>query len=512
MTIIDPQTSSAKTADDNLDRRALLKKGSRALGTIALHGPLLAATGCGQQEPAESQLKYNFRQDAITGPFRDLELIAEPGEVEIGPGINYRTWLYNGQFPGPEIRTKEGEQLRIMVRNKLPDAGTTVHWHGIPVPNPMDGVPDLTQEPIPAGGSMTYEFGARPAGTYMYHSHNGLQLDRGLVGPLIIDEAEPHIDYDREYTLIFDDFLSGEPVPLSKLAQSEDNSSGGMMNGMMGRNRESDRRGMMRGGMTGIVPPYAGLLVNGRLPSYPSEFEVRRGERARLRLINLSSATTYKIAIAGHKMTVTHTDGQPVKPIQVNRLIIGMGERYDIIIEANNSGVWPIVGVPVEGDAKPARALLRYTDAISTGNNDILPEELSNGRELRYSDLQSTKQLTDRGTPDQTFNLRLSGGMMMRPDVWTIDGQIYPGAEPLEIREGELVRVNMSNMSMMLHPMHLHGHFFRVGNTLKDTIIVQPHMGRASFEFIADNPGRWLFHCHNLYHLHAGMAREFRYV
>lgn len=495
----------------DLNRRELISSGSKAFGAIALGGPFLAVSGCEASETVADPGTNARRAEMPTGQIQDIRLVAERGEVEVGPDTVYRTWLYNGQFPGPEIRAGEGDRLRIVVENRLSDAATTVHWHGIPVPNAMDGVPGLTQEPIPPGGSMTYEYGANPAGSFMYHSHMNLQLDRGLVGPLIIEERTPHIDYDREHVLIFDDFLPGSPKPLEELARSGEDAQRGMMGGMMGRGQRRGRSSMM-GGMSGIAPAYTGLLINGRLPSHPAEFAVRRGERARLRFINPSSATSYRIAIAGHPMTVTHADGQPVEPVAADRLTLGMGERYDVVVEASNSGVWPIVAVPVNGDTQPARALLRYADAQPSEVRDGVPEGLRRGRALRYSDLQATTSLPARRSPDRTFNLRLSGGMMMRPDVWTIDGQTYPDAEPLEIREGELVRVNMSNMSMMLHPMHLHGHFFRVGNALKDTIIVEPHMGRASFEFVADNPGRWLFHCHNLYHMEAGMAREFRYV
>jgi len=264
--------------------------------------------------------------------------------------------------------------------------------------------------------------------------------------------------------------------------------------------------------MGGVVPPYAGLAINGRLPEAPAEFEARRGERVRLRLINPGGATTYRVAVGGHRMTVTHTDGRPVEPVTVDRLDIGAGERYDVVVEADNPGVWPIAAATLEGDAAPARAVLRYTDAAGSALRDGLPDGLQSGRMLRYGDLQSVETLPPEGRPDRAFDLTLSGGMMMDPGVWAMGGEVYPDAPPLEVREGERVRVNMVNRSMMLHPMHLHGHFFRVGNVLKDTVLVRPHMGRASFEFVADNPGRWFFHCHNLYHLHAGMAREVRYV
>lgn len=313
---------------------------------------------------------------------------------------------------------------------------------------------------------------------------------------MIIEEREPHVDYDREYLLVLDDFLTGAPVPLEAMAGER--RGGGMMGGMM--------RGMM-GGF--VVPPYAALLANGRPPDDPDVLSVKRGERIRLRLMNPSGATTFRVAVGGHRMTVTHADGQPVEPVAVDSLLISMGERYDVIIEAGNPGSWPIVAASVEGRHRPARALIRYRDSRqSSPPPDAIPEGLRGGRLLRLGDLRGLQTLSS-GSPDRVFDLRLSG---RGETVWTIDGQAWPDADPLIVRSGEHVRVRMVNHSMMLHPMHLHGHFFQVGNVLKDTVLVPGHMGRVTFDFIADNPGRWLFHCHNLYHMEAGMAREVRYA
>lgn len=508
--------------NSTLSRRTFLRRLAGGAVALGAGGTLFSALGC-----EGSSLKENASPAGLTfAPNTtrlgsDAGLTAAPGEVEIGPGRTYSTWLYNGQYPGPEIRVTEGERLRVTVQNDLPEAGTTVHWHGLPVPNGMDGVPDLTQAPIAPGESMTYAFEARPAGTYIYHSHMNLQLDRGLVGPLIIEEKRPHIDYDREHVLVLDDFLAEEPRMPHEFAGSDD--GGGMMGGMMKR----DGRGMMggqgcpmmqegggRGMADGQIPPYEALLINGRGPDAPTGLEVRRGERVRLRLINVSSATTYHLAIAGHEMHVTHTEGRPVEPVAVDSLLLGMGERYDVILEANNSGAHTIMARPIEGEAAPARAVLSYTDSrISRPPEAEVPGGLHGGRQLRYSDLQSVEAPLVSGRPDRTFDLTLSGGMMMQPEgVWTINDQAYPDADPLAIEEGEHVRVNITNMSMMIHPMHLHGHFFQTGDMIKDTVIVPPHMGRASLDFVADNPGDWFFHCHNLYHLHGGMARVFRYV
>jgi FtsP/CotA-like multicopper oxidase with cupredoxin domain len=396
--------------------------------------------------------------------------------VPVGTGESYDSWFYDKQYPGPELRVTEGERLRVDVANQLP-APTTIHWHGVPVPNPMDGVPGLTQEPIQSGDSFRYEFEATPSGTYLYHSHVDLQLDHGLVGPLIIEEQAPHVDYDKDVTLFLDDYLPTEPT-------------------------------LDAGNGMGERPPYEGVLINGQMPDDPFETEVEEGQRVRLRFINGSSATTYHVGIGGHQMTVTHADGQPVDPVEVDSFLLSMGERYDVIVEADNPGTWAIQAVPLESEGEVAEAVLQYAE-VGTSTMPDRPE--FDGSTLEYEDLHSRESLDVSGTPDRTFDLTLSGGMMMQPDTWTIDGQAYPDADPLNIRQGEHVRVNLTNHSMMVHPMHLHGHFFQVGDVVKDTVIVPPHMGQVTFEFVADNPGEWFFHCHNLYHLHSGMARVFEY-
>lgn len=389
---------------------------------------------------------------------------------------SFDSWVYNGQYPGPELRLNEGETLQVDVSNQLPDP-TTIHWHGIPLSNRMDGVPEITQDSIQPKHSFQYKFEATPPGTYLYHSHVNLQLDRGLLGPLIIEEESPHVDYDEDVTLFLDDMLSTEPQ-------------------------------LDAGNGMGERPPYEELLINGRSSDDPFAVELMDGQRVRLRFINGSSATTYRVSIGGHQMTVTHADGQPVDPIDVDSFRISMGERYDVIVEADNPGTWAIQAVALENEGEAAQAVLQYAEA----EESTMPDQPQfEGSTLTYEDLHSRAPLEVSGTPDQTFDLTLSGGMMMQPDTWTIDGQAYPDADPLTVREGDHVRVRMTNHSMMIHPMHLHGHFFQVGDVVKDTVIVPPQMGEVTFEFIADNPGDWFFHCHNLYHLHSGMARVFEY-
>ncbi len=476
-------------------RREVLRAG------ITGAGALIAA-------PALTKLPETAPPRPSAGPearsLREVKLVAEAADVDFGPLGHKRLWIYNGRYPGPEIRVAAGERLRITFENRLPEK-STIHWHGVPVPNAMDGVPEVTQEPVPPGGRFVYGFDADPAGTFMYHSHQGLQLDRGLFGPLVFEEKEAHVEYDRDYALVLDDLLPGAPRPLD-----EENRGGGMMRGrMMGGGMMG--RGMMGGGgmrrMLGM-PEYEAFLMNGHPAGDPAVLDVSRGERIRLRMVNSSAATLFRVAIAEHRMLVTHADSRPVSPVEVDALWIGSGERYDVIVRADNPGSWPIFAVPAEGGPQPARAILRYRGTRSR-LVDGDPEDISEGRVLELEDLVALERVARRAA-DREFDLTLSGGMMS--SRWTIDGEAYPDASPLDIHGGERVRVQMSNMSMMTHPMHLHGHFFEVGSARKDTVLVPPHMGRVTFEFTASNPGDWMFHCHNLYHMEAGMARVLRYV
>ncbi|SEP15246.1 Multicopper oxidase with three cupredoxin domains (includes cell division protein FtsP and spore coat protein CotA) [Halogranum amylolyticum] len=410
-------------------------------------------------------------------------------------GESLQTWLYNSQVPGPEIRVSEGSRLRVDVTNDLPDSvETTVHWHGVPVRNPADGVPGITQDPITTGETFSYVFDATPPGTYFYHSHVGLQLERQLLGPLVIEEESPHVDYDRDVIVFFNDYLTTAPKPESEWRNSGRGGSGGGMGGMGG------------GMMSTWRPPYAGHLVNGQGPNSPPEFTVSEGEQVRFRFINASGATTYRVGIGGHTMRVSHADGRPVDPVEVDSFVFGAGERYDAIVTADEPGTWAIHGIPVDGNEAPARAVLQYD-----GTEAKTPSEPTfDGRRLQYGNLQARESLEAfSGSPDKRFNLTLSTGS--EAGSWVINGQQFPDADSLQIQEGDHVRVQLNNRSAMLHPMHLHGHFFRVGDALKDTVTVPSHMGTVTFDFVADNPGDWLFHCHNAYHLEGGMARVFEY-
>ena len=436
-------------------------------------------------------------------PVREFSLVARAANIDVGGGRTWRTWTYNGLLPGPELRVREGERLRVVLTNELPDP-TSIHWHGLPVPNAMDGVPGVTQAPVMPGESFTYEFAAAPAGTYFYHPHVGLQLDRGLYGALIIEPAdEPLLASrpDREYVLILDDWLTIEPE--AALAQMLRRGGMGGMGGMMGGGSE---------------PPYAGHLVNGRLTAGSSALTAARGERVKLRIINASSATTHRVGLEGHQLVVTHADGQPVRPVAVDTLVIGMGERYDVVVQAMNPGVWPLLAGPVDSVVPGVVVPFAYAGSVERLRPvTVWPSGLVRGRTLQYRDLAPEGAADPAARPFANIDLVLGGGMMSG-NRWTINGQAYPRADVLRVAAGRTVRLSFRNATMTRHPMHLHGHFFRLmrasGVALpgieKDTVLVEP-MQQVDVDFTADNPGRWFLHCHHLYHMELGMARVMEY-
>jgi FtsP/CotA-like multicopper oxidase with cupredoxin domain len=255
---------------------------------------------------------------------------------------------------------------------------------------------------------------------------------------------------------------------------------------------------------------YPLLLVNGRPPEDPAVFEARAGDRVRLRVMNVAADTGFRFAIAGHRLTVTHCDGMPVEPVTVDTLRLGMGERYDVLVDAGRTGGAWQVGVLPEGRDGWGRAVLRYAGSAATPTPAVeeRPAELA-GRMLGYDELVALEPLPlPAGSPDRSYALTLSGT--------EIDGQRYPDADPLPVAEGEWVRVSLRNTGAKWHPMHLHGHHFQVvtpsgRGPVKDTVSVPSRGGEVSFDFLAGNPGRWLFHCHNHHHMEDGMVRVVEY-
>ena len=482
-----------------ISRRGLLLGGLAVAGTGALAACSSAPGGTQTTFATPARLRPLAGQRVV-----QHHLTAMATSLDLG-GTAVDTWAFGDTAPGPLIRATAGDLLRIRVDNQLP-TDTSVHWHGIALRNVADGVPGLTQDPIAAGSSYLYEFTAPDPGTYFYHPHVGVQLDRGLYGPLIIDDPHEPGDYDLEWVVVLDDWVDGTGrTPDDVLADLTGTAGDGT--GSMG--------GMDMGGMSiGGDPPfsdagdvaYPHYLINGRVPTAPDVLRGKPGQRVRLRIINAGSDTIFALALGGHRLTVTHTDGFAVQPRDVGALYLGMGERYDATVILGD-GVFPLVAAPYGKEGR-AMALIR-TGSGAAPDPAIQIAEL-NGPILQGAGLQPTQasRLSTR-EPDSTQMVHLSGQMMSYR--WAINGAPYGENDPLLINEGDRVRLELMNMTQMTHPMHIHGHTFALPSGLrKDTVLVKP-MSSLAVDLQADNPGNWMTHCHNIYHAEAGMMIALNY-
>jgi FtsP/CotA-like multicopper oxidase with cupredoxin domain len=490
-----------------LSRREFLEAAARAgfgAAAVSLGGSLAVPTARAQ-----------------SGGVREIRLDVRDVTWELAPGKRISGMAYNGRIPGPEIRVRDGERVRVLLTNALGEP-TTIHWHGLDVPNAMDGVPGITQKPVAPGGTFLYEFEARPAGTRWYHTHvqEHRQPDLGLAAPLIIEPAGPEpFPFDREYTLVLDDWATGTGRALPSTAAGTAGGRGGM-GGMMGGGVMGGRGGM-RGGMGGMggmmggsrTPAYDTMTINGKAFPATAPLAVRRGERVRLRLINASSGHTHVVRLAGHRLRVTHIDGNPlVQPVEVDAVPIAPSERYDVQFVAGRPGAW-LFACSQSGHAAAGEQVA----VVYEGHEGRSPESSTDdGARLelwQYGRGRGRDVLARPSGRDRNFDLLLSGGMM-GSDAWTINGQQYPDTDPLRVRRGDRVRVRFENHSMEAHPMHLHGQSFRVlavngarsrEPIVKDSVDVEAHMGALDLEFTAHNPGDWFFHCHKPMHMDGGM-------
>jgi FtsP/CotA-like multicopper oxidase with cupredoxin domain len=448
----------------------------------------------------------------------DVSLAAGETDIDLG-GVRVHTWAYGNQVPAQEIRLRKGQRLRAELTNAMPQ-DVTVHWHGIAIVNDMDGVPDLTKAAVPNGQKFTYDFVVPDAGTYWFHSHVGTQLDRGLYGPLIIEDPSEKVDYDDELVVVLDDWVDGTGTnPDQVLANLRKTGMKPMAPGGPGVTPTSPL------GQDGGDVTYPYFVINGRVPADPQVVDYRAGQRIRLRVINAGSDTAFRVAVPNTTMKVIHTDGYPVVPVQANSVILGMGERADAIVTVNES--LAVIAVP-EGKQGHARLNMRVSNAASALNVDAFVASVRTQAPLNTATLSPTPEVTLAAkAPDQVIDARLTGPV--NGYTWPINGRLYnPPNDGVPVKPNQRVRIRFVNESMMFHPFHLHGHTFQVmtadarsreatadarsreapanaPKARKDTVLVPPKQ-TVEVDFDTSNPGRWISHCHNTYHLEAGMA------
>jgi len=431
----------------------------------------------------------------------DFNLTARPARVLLVPGQpETAVWAYNGTVPGPEIRVRQGTRSRITVENRLAEE-TTMHFHGIRLPNAMDGVPHLTQPPIAPGAIFTYEFDVPDAGTYWYHPHidSSVQLGRGLSGPFIVEEPEP-IAVDRDVVWMLSDWRL---LPDAQIRDDFRNMHDMSHNGRVGET----------------------VTINGRVPD---TFAVRGGERVRLRLINAANARVFGLRFTGHQPMVIAYDGHAVTPHAPpdGAVVLGPAMRVDLILD--------MAGRPGQR--------FQIIDDYYRGLAYRLVDLVYDSTPLRAGPPGSPIALRPNTVPEPdlgsaerqevTFNGGMMGMMMMQQRgmggmgnmmemmrsgrIWFMNGVAMTGhvMEPmLTLARGRTALIAMNNETTWWHPMHLHGHAFRVVSRngaptryreWRDTVLVAPRE-RVEVAFVADNPGDWMFHCHVLEHQESGM-------
>lgn len=486
----------------------------RQFVTIGTMAGLGVVTGCSRGSSARPQGSVPSLPP-LGGRVPDVRATYTAGPMRWSIlGEEVATWGYESQLPGPLLRATAGDLVEVTVVNQLPEA-TSVHWHGLAIVNGMDGVPGVTQPDIESGSSFTYRFSVPDPGTYWFHPHHGLQLERALYAPFVIDDPDEHVAADVDYVLLLDDWLDGTGTTPEQ--EYERIREAGMEMGDMSDMSEMDHDSMgmatspVLGGDAGDAR-HAHHLINGRPLDDPATLDPlpRPGDRVRLRFVNASADTAYRVAIGGHRLTVTHADGFPVVPVEIDAFLIGMGERYDVTVDVQ-SGTWPIIAI-AEGKDQRAGAILRTSDTNARASITFDAAELD-GTWLRYADLAAHDRARLSPADDITeIELALTGGMAMTD--WGINGSRYGDHEPIEIDQGRWYSLNVVNDTTMWHPIHIHGHTPQLGRAAggvrKDTVNVLPG-ATVQLVFQANNPGDWMLHCHNAYHLEAGMATILRY-
>ncbi|WP_246474094.1 multicopper oxidase domain-containing protein [Arenibacter arenosicollis] len=501
-------------------------------------------------------------------------------------GKEKRAIAVNGQIPMPTLTFTEGDIAEIVVHNKLKE-GTSLHWHGVYLPNKEDGVPFLTQMPIATNTTHTYSFPIIQNGTHWYHSHSGLQEQIGMYGSLILKKKESDptfrkgIDDLPAVPIILSEWTDIKPENVHRMLHNA-NDWGGIKKGTVQSYSEAIKAGhfktklenewkrMLAMDVSDVY--YDKFLVNGKEESQLPQF--RAGEKVRLRISNGGASSYFWLTYAGGKITVVANDGNDVVPVEVDRLIIGVSETYDVVVNIpQEDTAYELLATPEDRtksasiylgngtiQLKSRMPKLKYFEGMKMMNGmmnmDGTMDDMGMDMSLQKMDMNTVMYPEITGSTDMKMDdkmdhanhsmkteqdlVTLNYGMLKAPHpttlpkdapvrelrfeltgnmnryVWSMDNKVLSETDKILIKKGENVRITLYNGSMMRHPMHLHGHDFRVINgqgefaPLKNVLDIMP-METDTIEFLANVEGDWFFHCHILYHMMAGMNRVFSY-
>ncbi|WP_439602376.1 multicopper oxidase family protein [Devosia sp.] len=410
----------------------------------------------------------------------------------------------------PGLLLRAGEPFSVALENTL-NGPTSIHWHGqTPAPE-LDGISETGYvAPLAAGETRSFYFEARP-GTHWMHSHHELQEQALLTAPLIVQSPEDAAIDSQDVTLLLNDFSFRDPLEIFQGLTGSETMDHGAMSGMA--NMEHSMESMGGADLNDVT--YDAFLANDRTLDDPQVVRTERNGRVRLRIINGAASTAFWIDVGAASATLIAADGNRVEPVQASRFPLAQAQRIDLLLDVPAGAAIPVFARR-EGDtartgiilAAPGATIERYAGMADSAE---VPVDLSiEGR------LIATAPLASRPA-DIRHTVMLTGAMA--PYSWTLDERVWAKRRKLEVAEGQRVEIEFMNHSMMAHPMHLHGHHFQVteiegrkfSGAMRDTVLV-PAMGTVVVAFDADNPGRWLYHCHNLYHMMAGMMSEVVYT
>lgn len=462
----------------------------------------------------------------------------------------------NGGIPAPTLEFTEGDEAEITVRNELKNSNeeVSIHWHGLLLPPLEDGVPYVNTPPIFPGKSRTFKFPIRQNGTYWYHSHTMLQEQKGVFGSIVIHPKKKTIKADKEAVVVISDWSdeNGDQI-IRNLKKDGDYYlyKKGTVRSYFDAIKEGKLTNQLRnewsrmGGMDLSDIGYDAFLINGKRDS--QLIDAHPGQKIRLRIINAGSSSYFRVSLGGLPMTVISADGQDIVPVKANEILMGMAETYDVLFNIPDHKNYELratvqdgtgsVSTFIGGGEKVLAKDVEKPDLYATMEDSMEGMDHSSMEGMDHSkqaednpmtemsdevvdtlDVDELKALTPINFPMEAkiHELKLVLDGDMRRYVWHINGKVISEDRLLTINPGEIVRITYQNDSMMHHPMHLHGHFFRVLNDngtfspLKHTVDVPP-MGTRTIEFYSDEVGQWMLHCHNLFHMDSGMARVVRY-
>lgn len=488
----------------------------------------------------------------------------------------------NGTIPGPTLEFTEGEYAIIYVKNEM-DIETSIHWHGLLLPNFYDGVPYLTTPPIEPGHTLKYEFAIKQSGTYWYHGHTMLQEQVGVYGAFVIHPKKETLEYDKELVLMLSDWTNEKPMSvLRNLKRGNEwyNYRKGtstplgqvIKRGALGAQLNFWKQRMEGADIADIY--YPAFLINGKQSiEYP---EFKAGEKVRLRIIDGGASTQFWMTFGGGNPLLVSADGLDVVPVKKDKVFIAIAEAYDFIVTIPQDGkiefkitaqdgsgtasaflgngkVLKAPSIPkpdkiammkkmAKMDMKMGAHALKFRPKkderykmkkeygmqmdgdmkeMKVDNSDKKQGDMKDmdmkkgGMRYNYDYLKSPKKTSyGKDVPVKEILLNLTGNMQRY--IWSMNGVPLSETDNIKIKGNQVTRITLNNLTMMHHPMHLHGHFFRVLNKngdyspLKHTVNIPP-MEKVTIEFYGNEYGDWFFHCHILYHMMGGMARVFSY-